>query len=438
MIFAPRLLYSLLIGLFAQLGMAQTISWTGAGDGTTWGDVNNWNPVRLPTNGDHVYIENAPSVKTTSTIHSISSICLKNSTLQIAHPTTLENTDTFSISLLGSLLTNESELKITGSVGHAVIIDANSQIENKDSLIICNPDDFGIENQGSLFNSSTGVLIIEDALAFGPMRNANEVDNFGKMYITRTHGILNNNMFHNKASGEIYFNNQGASVISAQFFNQGELINDGLMAFSNSNEDAYLQQGVASSCQNNKEIWIDSMGFSGLRINGGTFTNQGLINMRHIDRNAIDFANGTINNHDSIMIEDIADDAINLANGGSSSSQFNNLSTGVVSITSTVPLSFSSNVIHLSAFTELVNAGIIMIDNGGRRGIYVREGASMQLTDGVLTLMDSYDGLALEDAAVLTIGPAANLVIQGITGFSGLYLDDGVTLDAVGKMTIDP
>ncbi len=36
---------------------AQTVSWTGAGDGTSWSDAANWNPQTIPGAGEEVVID---------------------------------------------------------------------------------------------------------------------------------------------------------------------------------------------------------------------------------------------------------------------------------------------------------------------------------------------------------------------------------------------
>ncbi len=75
------------------VGVSETITWDGGGDGTDWNDTANWDLNRLPTSGDSVVIDIAATVSTTAAI-SFANISLGDgvgsvtSTLKLGHAIT--------------------------------------------------------------------------------------------------------------------------------------------------------------------------------------------------------------------------------------------------------------------------------------------------------------------------------------------------------------
>lgn len=221
-----KLLFFLTILCASFLALeAQTIIWTGTGDGTNWSDPNNWDLTIVPLETHHVVIPDE-STLTLNVSAFIKSLEVQGTTtFSITNDLTFTQNATFSVN---SIVNWSSGLFMSGDTGP----DANiSKLINKGTIKIsgivglfyCN-----LNNEGTITLLSTGGLLLA------------------------THGDLNNH-----STGIIDMQGDGSTIIPMipvpVYFTIGKIINLGIIKGTN-------DTGVGDSAVAGIYVPIDNFG----------------------------------------------------------------------------------------------------------------------------------------------------------------------------------
>jgi hypothetical protein len=240
---------SLLLAVFCASGVlnAQTVTWTGGGDGFNWSDADNWNPIGVPMASDDVIIPYNAFVDVIGT-HSCKSLILNTSN------TSLGSFVTEVYIYDGGKLTINGDLTIRGALGAG----ARKIVS---TLYIGLSETIGtLVVQGNLIlNSPTG----SQNLAVLDLNKGNGILEIGGDFI-----LVNN-------SGTLT-SNALSSVICNGSSNQSIAISGGSNAINYSNLVIDKASGIASF--NNSSNQINSAAIStSLHIKNGTLSNNGYL-----------------------------------------------------------------------------------------------------------------------------------------------------------------
>ncbi len=235
------LLFTMLCASFLALE-AQTITWTGAGDGTNWGDSNNWDLLHVPTDGNDVIIPDGSVV----TIRDGDNVRIKSINVQGNTVLTINDWINFDEPSLfeENVIVNWHFGSLNGGVLSGGSYDCIGTLTNKGTIFIDLPTSTFFPPQLSCVTLNNEGIInqIEGGLAIvggGVLNNeANGIINFQSENTAITPfidgiGILNNYGIIRK---EIEY---GVSVLNVNLYNMGKIeVLTGELDF-NSSSDSY-------------------------------------------------------------------------------------------------------------------------------------------------------------------------------------------------------
>ena len=415
---------------------SQTITWTGSGDGVNWSDKSNWDLGVLPSSNSYVVINGVPGgVKVDTVVPLVMSIDCISSLLIVSDSLTVSNTDTVCIRLTNSDLDIGATTMIMNGDEFAMHLDASSQLTVGGELIVRQPGSVGVHNEGTIFIQQSGKITYEDASILA-LRNNATYTLAGEMNVLRTTGILNNGTFTIQPLGQLIFDNKNSLHTFPAFFNQGDLMNQGLLSINDFAGEGILQQGLTSSITNDGLIIIDSTDEQAIYLNGGVITNNEKITISNSKEEGLYFIGGTFENNDTLMIHEVDRSGILMDFNFSTTSQLNNLSAGYIGITKAASLLTNTAGIRLGDPGSITNLGKIYLEDCGNYGLLVQDDAVFDHQSGLIQMVNLDDeGLALKDNGTLMISSSADLQISLVTG-DPLIIDAGGILDCLGMMDI--
>ena len=243
---------------------AQTITWTGAGDGTNWSDFNNWDLSMLPTDSHNVIIPDGSTVTIDEVAHSNSFDVQGSSTITINNSWSINYNSLFSentivnwrYGFLGStqgngIITNYGTININRpepSFDTPTIINISFNNEGVFSFI---DGSLVIADGGVLNNQSSGIIDLGEVI-FG----IGDSYGFFCCGVLNNYGTIQKTQGDNLTSNHIKINNYG--VIDAM---------SGVIRFYDNSSMAYL---------NNKTNGVIK-GSAAIELEGSNFTNNGII-----------------------------------------------------------------------------------------------------------------------------------------------------------------
>ena len=414
--------------------ISQTITWTGSGDGVNWSDKNNWDLGVLPSGNSYVVINGVPGgVKVDLVVPLVSAIDCINSLLVVSDSLTVSNTDTVCIRLTNSNLEISAVTQIMNGDEFSIHLDATSQVMVSSELTVKQPGSVGVHNEGTIFIQQSGTITFEDVSTLA-LRNNAVLTLAGEMTVLRTTGILNNGTFTIQPMGKLMFDNKNSLHTFPAFFNQGDLMNQGLLSINDFGGEGILQQGLTSSITNDGLIIIDSTDEQAIYLNGGVITNNDKISISNSSEEGLHFIGGTFENNDTLMMHDVARSGILMDFPFSTTSQLNNQSTGYIGITKAATSLTTTAGIRLGDPGSITNSGKIYLDDCGNYGLLVQDDAVFDHHSGLVQLINmDDDGLAVMDNGSLMTSSTAELQILLVTG-DPLIIDAGAILDCQGAM----
>jgi hypothetical protein len=475
------------IALLFILTSTQTLwgqTWTGSGDGISWNDPDNWNPIGVPSSNDDITIDVKDSVVIKNGVTAEGrSLTLDGAdvalTIQAGGSLSLVNSaavgltnDTASIDNFGFIFVNK-----TGS--HGVTLSPGASLNNHDTISINLIGNEGLINSGQIINHSQGGLHISDVNGAGNLGllNGGYFENEGSLYIQDIEdgrGLHNVDSFVNKgqcwisgvtclgclssvlyqdytrneASGSIFIDEiSGANVYGLRL--EDDFQNLGEITVSNVNNHSGVQ-ATGSDVFNFGTLSIRDIALHGLVINED-FTNTGAITIVGVG------ASGLLNL--STLTNDffgtIQVSVLDTMTGVACSNRDTILNDGIISLSQAfrglrhadIPgeMPFLNNTGTLEI--DSVNTGILMqagqIGNGATITIELTEVALVldgailnNAQNGNLMLDTGVDGISLTNSSTLNNFPTADIQITNVLGVP-LNVAAGCTFDSQGTLTTD-
>ena len=300
---------------------AQTISWTGNGDGISWGDPNNWNTLTLPTNTDDVLISVTDPAKDSVTF-TLASATIKSLTignqnwLRIAANTSfsIKNASQTACDLIEGNLINRGTMLIDTAGKHGVYIGNKSSVQNLGYGIIATSyiDSVGIFNEGEL-NSTINAEIDTWRCHVNFVRNTGNFINAGRLetgYYANAQGFYNIGSFVNSG---VYYHSGGISVLLVT--GNGQVNNTGTFSFVGPQVHSIQLMGPDVKFVNNNTGRLSLNGL--LEVSGGSsFTNKNYIENTASTVVVVKGENSTFNNDDSLYIYETNFQSVVVKEGG--------------------------------------------------------------------------------------------------------------------------
>lgn len=253
---------------------AQTITWTGLGDGTNWSDMDNWTPIAVPSMDDEVIITSA-----------INPVIIDGNFSAKAKSVEINGYMMFEIKSGSSLL-----IKGQNS-GICLKIDDLSSVTNRGQLFV-QFGSRGIWLEGSFENYKElycDLNTLDNILVFYSGNFINHES--GTISIGGgTRGIFNYSSFTNCGDIDIAY----CTEFAIEVFENGEFLNKSCSS-GNGNIDIY-QQG------------------NGIFVNEGAFVNKSTLNFSNVVT-SIEVVDSFYNTGDIYVINDFANVVITVAEG---------------------------------------------------------------------------------------------------------------------------
>jgi len=369
--------------------LAGPVNWTGAGDGTSWEDVDNWDTGAEPDATSDITITNATvSINSGTTAYALSIILDGTLTVDTGAELTIENTPTFtpSIELIGA--------------GNALVVNGTLTISGAWIGV-----KLGL-NTGSFTIGATGVLDIDNSLAAinGPPTGPDLVTNDGVIHF--------DNPPPNCCSAAIsaFLTNTGTILLEDNGGLYGVFDNSGVIDLLNSSQGLLLWDGES--------------------VNTGTIN----INSSLDGGFAFFLADATLTNSGQINIISPASYGIAVFN---ENQILNNLASGEISISGGADGGILRGGTQPNSFV-LNNDGDISIENSGNIGIDLSTSTINNNAGGSLAIGEVTTGISagtgtntLMNSGTLDI---ANTILRGID-MSGS--NNTITNSPTGTLTLD-
>lgn len=303
--------------------IGQTITWTGAGDGTNWSDHNNWDLTTIPTATNDVVIPDG-STLTINVAALAKSIEVQGaSMLTIAHNFTFTDASILSPNVTvnwvygvltgGGTMTNQGTIDFTSTNIKSII--GNTVLNNEGIINITSAGGLYITD-GVVNNQTNGIIDIQwDGVAMaysgGSIHNLNNYGTIKKSEgtgLSEIHVLLNNEGIISAESGMMDFRNPN-TILNGGIYN----------VFSGSQLRWYSNvtcSGTLTGVLEGDLYWLSvvniptstTFNFSGTKalnwasgslIGGGTLTNQSTIDLTTTNIKSI-FENTVLNNEGTI------------------------------------------------------------------------------------------------------------------------------------------
>ncbi|MBK8503782.1 MAG: hypothetical protein IPL46_17165 [Saprospiraceae bacterium] len=290
---------------------AQTVVFTGAGNGTHWADQDNWSTGSLPGNTDDVLINAGRKVILNEVNAEINTLVLDSADLVISTNVSLtlvKNTPYGGHVRMQkkSKLLNMGKI-VVESGSDAIFIDTDGYLENENNILVLESDDNGILNKGVLDNKIGGIIELyngDDHGFYGP----GSIVNHGKIALYNCGNSWCGGMLENKPTGEIIIRkstdypslelsgSNSAIPTGINVYNKGRFINQGNMNISHTSR--YASVGVYDNAvfdHQAGQINIFDVGSSGIQVVGGKFFIQGgaAITLENGQADLLDIRNST-------------------------------------------------------------------------------------------------------------------------------------------------
>ena len=350
---------------------AQTITWTGAGDGTNWSDVNNWDLVAVPTATNDVVIPTGFSV-TLNVAGSVKSIDLQGtSTFNINTNFTFTDASNLGDNSIvnwasgilngGGTLTNHGTINLITTT--AKIISGNTTLNNTGTINITTTGDLYITD-GVVNNQESGIIDLQSDggnITFSGgtthiLNNSGTIKITGVGFVSILAELHNNNGTITVESGILILNNP-TIVLTSGVYN---VSSGGELRWASTVSCTGILTGTIEGNLN----WAGTVNvataatfnFSGTQglnwssnflSGGGTLTNKGTINLISTGSKIIT-EDTTLNNEGTINITTTGD--LYITDG-----VVNNQESGIIDLQSDGGnITFSGGTTHI-----LNNSGII-------------------------------------------------------------------------------
>lgn len=404
---------------------AQTFTFTGAGDGSSWTDAQNWSPATVPYLTVNNCVANIPNGFTV-TIPSESNLRMDGGTIN--GPGTVVNNGVFALDtntakyLSGLVFVNNGTLKSGTGISY--------------------PVNFSLFSNSTLNNSSSGHIII---------------DGIGFTFSNGLSSMINNN-------GTITKTGTSEKFIAAPFTNKGTVnVHSGILNFSG---NKYFETGVynvladselkiSSSTGFFKGVWTgENIGV--FSINGSNLVAEGNSVTNQISGNGLLFFEGTISGPGSFLNDSL------LTVDGNVSKYLSNLNfsnTGTVRLGTGINHSinlilFSDTTMNNQLTGEIIINGIGLNFSNGLNSIVNNYGKVTKLGDNeeiinapfsnrgsidVQMNTLNFNGLKYFESGNYNVSAGANLKVSSSTGyFKGVWSGNNVgTFSISGSNMVD-
>lgn len=470
----------ILISTNALLGQ----TWTGSGDGISWNDPDNWNPIGLPSSNDDIIIDVPDSV------------VIKNGVTAEGRSLTLDGADVAltveagaSLSLINSTgvglssdtasIYNFGFIFINKTVSHGLTLSSRAVFHNHDSISISLIANEGLVNSGRFINHSQGGVHILDINGPGnhALLNNGYLENEGSLYID---DVEDGRALHNVDSlinkGTCSISNISCSGCLAAVYFQDYSRNEmnGMIAVDAISGASVYGLRVEDDFQNLGEIIVsDVQNHSGVIASGFDVFNFGSLNIQDVALHGLvvteDFTNaGTITvaraassgllnlstlTNDFFGTIQISD--LDTVSGVACSNRDTILNDGIISLSQAklgyrhadlpgeTPFLNNTGTVAIDS----VDTGIEMKSGGLSNGATVTveltevalvlDGANLtNANNGNLMLDTGVDGISLINSSTLNNFSNADIQITNVTGLP-LIVASGCTFDSLGTLTTD-
>jgi len=399
--------------LFTFSLQAQTIVFTGGGDGVSWEDAANWDTGAVPVatdqadlDGGDVVISTAVTLQRVNVNGGSSLVINAGATLTL---TGFVGNDDALDTTASSDITNDGVLDVSNVTGGdgADGIHSRGLFLNNGTITVSGVDNHGINvGEGTFTNAPTGVITVSDVGGFDgdgdgittDDQNSGAVgtfENLGMVSVdTSTGGDDGLNINDNS-----FFNNSGVLDIPASA-DHGILVDDGgtftnlaggTITITGAPDHALRIDRVAtSSFVNDGTLDIVNCVQDGIRLeNGSSLVNNatGIITITNSGSDGIEYDGpSVITNAGMITI---------MGTGGSQhgiemEGPLNNLATGVIEITA------GEGILTNVAGSDITNAGMINLMGNDADGIDLRAGSTITVVSGgtIIANLNGDDGIA--------------------------------------------
>ncbi|WP_162628272.1 hypothetical protein [Arcticibacterium luteifluviistationis] len=297
---------------------AQSIIWTGDGDGLSWSDVNNWNTFTLPKSTDDVLIAASDPAKdsVSMTLASVTIKSLeidKNNYLRISAGTTFKiafSTGT-SCDLESGNLINRGDLLIEDAGTNGIVVGLGQSLQNLGFGLIQTDrvNEIGISNKGT-FTVAQNAIVDLSTCHVEFINNEGFFQNNGTFkthYYTNAQAFANTGTFLNKG---LYYHDGSLSVLLVS--GQGYVENQGEFSFVGTQVHSLQVVGNEAKFENSTTGIMNLNGLIEIK-DGGTLVNKNYIKNSAATVISILGDSATMVNEDTLYIFETGYKSINLA-----------------------------------------------------------------------------------------------------------------------------